>query len=124
MARSGLAYATTARDTSRMANNAPSHPVLTISEARERGAVTVEQAAALLGIGRTTAYDAARTGELPALRLGRRIVVPVPALLRMLAVDDDQRADRYPPTVLHVQTTPRGSTVDSASRGRTRAEQR
>jgi len=103
-----------------MATNDPSHPVLTISEARERGAVTVEQAAALLGIGRTTAYDAARTGELPTVKLGRRIIVPIPALMRLLTADDD----RPGPTVLQIQTTPGGSTVDSLSRGRTRPDLR
>ncbi|MGC4112994.1 MAG: helix-turn-helix domain-containing protein [Nocardioides sp.] len=41
-------------------------------------------AARLLGVGRSTAYAAAATGDLPTIRLGSRIVVPVPALLRML----------------------------------------
>jgi excisionase family DNA binding protein len=38
--------------------------------------VTVEQAAKLLGIGRSTAYELVHTGEIPSLRLGRRILVP------------------------------------------------
>lgn len=38
--------------------------------------VTVEQAAKLLGIGRSTAYELVHTGDIPSLRLGRRIVVP------------------------------------------------
>jgi excisionase family DNA binding protein len=38
--------------------------------------MTVTQAAAVLGISRTTAYECVRTGDLPALRLGGRIVVP------------------------------------------------
>ena len=38
----------------------------------------------LLGLGRTAAYDAARRGELPTRRLGRRLLVPVPALLEWL----------------------------------------
>lgn len=67
-----------------MSNHDTSPHVLTVSEARERGAITVEQAAHLLGIGRTAAYDAARTGTIPTIRLGRRVLVPVPALLRML----------------------------------------
>ncbi len=46
---------------------------------------TVEQAGRLLGISRTLAYELAGQGELPALRLGRRIVVPLAALDALLA---------------------------------------
>jgi excisionase family DNA binding protein len=42
--------------------------------------------AALLGLGRTATYEAARRGEIPSRRLGRRVVVPVPALLDWLGV--------------------------------------
>ena len=42
----------------------------------EPATMTVEEAAALLGIGRQTAYDLAARGGLPgALRLGRRWVI-------------------------------------------------
>ncbi len=34
----------------------------------------------LLKLKRSTTYDCARRGEIPTLRLGRRLVVPVPAL--------------------------------------------
>lgn len=49
-----------------------------------RATITVEQAAQLLGLGRTAAYEAARRGQFPTRRLGRRLVVPVPALLAWL----------------------------------------
>jgi len=49
-----------------------------------RATITIEQTAKLLGLGRTAAYDAARRGELPTRRLGRRLLVPVPALLSWL----------------------------------------
>ena len=49
-----------------------------------RVTVSVEEAARLLGIGRSAAYEAARRGELPTRRLGRRLLVPVPALLEWL----------------------------------------
>lgn len=45
---------------------------------------TVEEAASLLGISRSHAYACVKTGELPSLRLRRRIVVPVHALDAML----------------------------------------
>lgn len=43
-------------------------------------------AASILGIGRTLAYDLARTGDFPVrqLRLGRRVLVPVASLLEYL----------------------------------------
>lgn len=49
-----------------------------------RATITIEQTARLLGLGRTAAYDAARRGELPTRKLGRRLLVPVPALLTWL----------------------------------------
>jgi excisionase family DNA binding protein len=52
-----------------------------------RVTITIEQAAQVLGLGRTAAYDAARRGELPTRRLGRRLLVPVPALLTWLGAN-------------------------------------
>ena len=55
-------------------------------ELREIDALTmsVEEAGKLLGIGRSSAYGAVRRGELPSLKVGRRILVPRSALLRKL----------------------------------------
>lgn len=52
-----------------------------------RATITIEQTAQILGFGRTAAYDAARRGELPSRRLGRRLLVPVPALLEWLGAN-------------------------------------
>ena len=51
----------------------------------ERRVVTVGEAAAILQISRGAAYQAAKTKELPTIRIGRRLLVPVAALERMLA---------------------------------------
>ena len=59
------------------------------STLENRVTVTVTETAALLGIGRTSAYEAIRRGELPSLRIGRRIVVPVTQLLRTLGVQSN-----------------------------------
>ncbi len=48
--------------------------------------LTVEQAAKVLGIGRSTAYELVHTGAIPSLRLGRRIVVPTATLAASLGV--------------------------------------
>ncbi len=45
---------------------------------------SVEQAAAALGIGRSLAFDLVRRGELPAVRLGRRRVIPRHLLVNWL----------------------------------------
>jgi excisionase family DNA binding protein len=44
----------------------------------------VEEAAEILGISRALAYELVARGELPSLRLGRRIVVPRRALEEMV----------------------------------------
>ncbi|MGH8895445.1 MAG: helix-turn-helix domain-containing protein [Egibacteraceae bacterium] len=49
--------------------------------------LTVGEAARLYGIGRNAAYEAVAAGELPALRIGRRWVVPTVPLLRLLGVE-------------------------------------
>ena len=45
---------------------------------------SVEEAGQLLGLSRQGAYDAVRRGEIPSIRLGRRLVVPKAALLRII----------------------------------------
>lgn len=47
--------------------------------------LTVSEAAHVLGISRTTAYECVRTGQLRAVRLGRRLVVPRDAITELLA---------------------------------------
>jgi excisionase family DNA binding protein len=44
---------------------------------QDRLTVTVEEAGVMLGVSRSHAYELVRQGELPSVRLGRRIVVPV-----------------------------------------------
>ena len=51
----------------------------------DRLTVTVEEAAHLLGISRDLAYQLVRSGKLPAIRLGRRLLVPMASLQLMLA---------------------------------------
>lgn len=46
----------------------------------QRLTMSVEEASEALGISRSLAYELVRRGEIPSLRLGRRIVVPVRAL--------------------------------------------
>lgn len=50
--------------------------------------MTIEDARRFLGISRATAYEAAKSGELPTISMGRRLLVPTAALRRMLKLDD------------------------------------
>jgi len=50
--------------------------------------LTADEVAEILGIGRSAVYESIRRGDLPALRFGRRIVVPRAALLRLLGEED------------------------------------
>jgi excisionase family DNA binding protein len=48
--------------------------------------MTVEEAALVLGIARSTAYELVRAGDIDSIRLRRRIVVPVARLAERLGV--------------------------------------
>jgi excisionase family DNA binding protein len=50
----------------------------------ERQTYTIEEAARIIGIGRNSAFEAAKRGEIPVIRVGRRILVPRVALDRLL----------------------------------------
>jgi excisionase family DNA binding protein len=55
-----------------------------VEQEQERETLTVEEAGRVVGISRSAAYQAVARGELPALRIGRRLVVPRVALDRLL----------------------------------------
>ena len=56
-----------------------------MEEKIERIVYTVEEAAKLLGISRPTAFQGVERGEIPHIRVGRRILIPKASLDRMLA---------------------------------------
>ncbi|MEV0590657.1 helix-turn-helix domain-containing protein [Nonomuraea cavernae] len=62
-------------------------------EALQRPTMTVREAAAVLGVDRGAACAAVHRGELPALRIGRKILIPtapIRAMLGMLPADGGQ----------------------------------
>lgn len=61
------------------------------SAAQPRLTLTVTEVAALLGIGRNEAYVAVQRGEIPARKVGRRILIPRVAFDRWLAEAPAQR---------------------------------
>ena len=64
---------------------------------QERRAFSVSEAAAMLGLHRQTLAAAIRRGELPAVRLGRKVLVPRTALDRLLAIEESaERVEALP----------------------------
>ncbi|SFJ84053.1 DNA binding domain-containing protein, excisionase family [Streptosporangium canum] len=63
----------------------------------ERATMTVTETARILGIHRDTAYDAVRRGDLPAIRVGRAILVPTALLAAMLGLPAPGAGDVAPP---------------------------
>jgi len=51
----------------------------------ERLTLTIDETAKLLGIGRQLAYNRAKTGEIPVIKIGRRLLVSRSALAKLLA---------------------------------------
>lgn len=56
-----------------------------------RRTYSVEEAAKILGISRSLAYESVKTGEIEAIRIGGRIVIPE-------RVIDELTGDIKPPT--------------------------
>ena len=52
----------------------------------ERRTFTVEEAAEILGISRSTAYECVKSGELPSLRFRRRVVIPAHVIDELVPV--------------------------------------
>lgn len=64
---------------------------MTLQEISGRYAITVPEAGKMLGLGRAAAYAAAKRGEIPVLRIGRRMLVPVSKMLAMLGLQPSDR---------------------------------
>lgn len=61
---------------------------------QDRLTLTVEEAAAALGISHALAYEAVQRGDIPCIRIGRRILVPRSGLNRMLDSAGESASDR------------------------------
>lgn len=68
---------------------------LTVSDLDDRAVISVPEAGELLDLSRSAAYRAANRGDIPVLRLGRRMIVPTARLREMLGLDDPED-DRQP----------------------------
>ena len=50
----------------------------------DKRTLSIPEAGKALGIGRSATYEAARTGQLPTIRIGKRLLVPMAAFERFL----------------------------------------
>ena len=57
---------------------------MTSNTSNQKLVLSVEEARAMLGLSRGLMYEAVRRGEIPSIRVGRRILIPSAALLRKL----------------------------------------
>ncbi len=60
-----------------------------------KATLTVPEAAKMLGLGRNSAYEAVRNGTLPSIRFGKRIVIPLLAVERLLREPGRQWSDEH-----------------------------
>ena len=51
----------------------------------EKKTVSTKEVAAILGIGRSLTLKLIATGEIPSIKLGRRVLVPIAALEKTIA---------------------------------------
>ena len=51
---------------------------------QERLTMTVPECAQLLGVGRNNCYERAKAGEIPSIRVGKRLLIPRAALQKWL----------------------------------------
>lgn len=65
----------------------------TLKELTPKQTYTIAEVALILGVGRTAAYEAARTGEIPTIKIGKRLLVSKVALERLLAGAGPNRDD-------------------------------
>ncbi len=54
---------------------------------REKATLTIPEAAERLGISRNGAYEAAKRGEIPTIKIGRLVLVPRVAFDRLVSGD-------------------------------------
>jgi excisionase family DNA binding protein len=59
----------------------------------EKLTVSVNEAAEILGLSRNAAFSACKKGEIPTLRIGKRLLVPKSKLLALINGDKTPEAE-------------------------------
>lgn len=66
---------------------------LTLDDLRGRATITVQELHEVVGLGVNQCREAVKRGDLPGIQIGRRWLVPVPALLKALGADPPNSDD-------------------------------
>ena len=62
---------------------------MTLEELKKRPSTDVPTAGReFYGLGVSASYAAARRGEIPTLRLGKKLIVPIAAVLKQLSITE------------------------------------
>lgn len=75
-----------------------------LPDPNEEPTVTVERAGQIIGISRSSAYEAVRNGAIPSIRIGRRLVVPTASLRLMLGMTESPTASQHHPLFCGVES--------------------
>lgn len=62
---------------------------MNLDEIRDKAVITVTEAAELLGLDLRTVRHGCASGQIPSIKVGRRILIPVPRLLAMLEAEKE-----------------------------------
>jgi len=91
---------------------------VTTAELRATATVGLMTAAAVLGIGRTKAYELATRDQFPCrvIRVGQIYRVPTPGLLELLGLAPEQPATTIPPPTTTSQLTTTSTRYDTRPR--------
>src|SRR4051794_36701748 len=65
----------------------PMSDAISMPNAEAEPTISVERAGSILGVCRNTAYEAAKLGQIPTIRIGKRLLVPTAAFLRLLDLE-------------------------------------
>ena len=64
--------------------------MIAIPDPAEQPTMTIDDTGEALGISRKSAYRGVRSGQIPSIAIGRRLVVPTAWVRRALQLDDPQ----------------------------------
>jgi excisionase family DNA binding protein len=65
-------------------------PTTIVPEPITRRTFTIPEAAVIVGVGKSTMYEHVKNGDVPCVRLGRRVVIPAHVIESMLSTAKDQ----------------------------------
>ncbi len=66
--------------------------MVTTTDWRDRSTLSVEEAGDVLGLSRASSYGAVSRGEIPTIRIGRRLLVPTARLRTLLGENEGAAA--------------------------------